>query len=336
MTSLLCAAACLFAADDVANVLSKETIAAGKILLFDGESVFGWTGKEASAKDGALVVPAGAVAKTTTQFCDGTLSFEFKVDDAELLLGDVPHALKSPADSQGWTALSFTIRGGEIAREPKEAAKPGRFAIGFRAGKKPLELRSVVYLPEGLKPIFNGKDLDGWKPIPAKKSKFSVTPEGWLNVKDGPGDLQTTGEWDDFVLQLDVISNGKHLNSGIFYRAIAGENWSGYESQIRNQWEGEDRTKPVDFGTGGIYRRQKTRKVNATDGEWFTKTVIAHGQHHAVWVNGLQVADYTDTAPLNKSARKGSKVEKGPISIQGHDPTTDLSFRNLKLVELPK
>jgi hypothetical protein len=336
MTTLLCAAALLLAADDVANALSREAIAAGKILLFDGQSAFGWNAPGAAVKDGALAIPPGAEARTTTEFCDGTLAFEVRGDGGELLIGAATLKLKTPSDAKGWVARSFTIRGGEIVEEPKEAAKSGRVRIGFRAGAAPLELRSVVYHPESLKPIFNGKNLDGWKPIPGKKSKFTVTSEGWINVKDGPGDLQSVGEWDDFVLQLEVISNGKHLNSGIFYRAIAGENWSGYESQIRNQWEKDDRTKPVDFGTGGIYRRQPTRKVNATDGEWFSKTIVAHGQHHAVWVDGLQVADFTDTQPLNKSARKGSKIEKGPISIQGHDPTTDLSFRNIKIAELPK
>ena len=61
-----------------------------------------------------------------------------------------------------------------------------------------------------MKPLFNGKDLTGWKEFPGKKSKFTVTTEGWINLKDGPGDLQTEGQWADFVLQLECISNGKH------------------------------------------------------------------------------------------------------------------------------
>jgi hypothetical protein len=48
------------------------------------------------------------------------------------------------------------------------------------------------------------------------------------------------------------------------------------------------------------------------------------------------VADYVDTAPLGDNARKGAKVTAGPISLQGHDPTTDLSFRNIRLAELPQ
>ena len=179
--------------------------------------------------------------------------------------------------------------------------------------------------------LFNAKDLTGWKEFKSTKekkvkSKFTVTKEGWLNVKNGPGDLQTEGQWADFVLQFDCISNGKHLNSGMFFRAIPDLYQQGYEAQIRNQWEGDDRTKPVDYGTGAIYRRQKARKVVSTDGEWFTMTVAAHGRHIATWVNGYQVTDWTDDRKESKNARQGFKKGKGALSIQGHDPTTNLEL----------
>ena len=184
--------------------------------------------------------------------------------------------------------------------------------------------------------LFNGKDLTGWKPIPDKKSKFAVTEAGELSIKDGNGDLQTEAEWDDFVLQLDIKTNGTHLNSGVFFRALPGQFWSGYESQIRNQWEGDDRTKPVDFGTGGIYNQQPARRVVSSDNVWCTKTIIATGNHIAVWVNGIQVSDFTDERRPRDSARRGSKTGPGVISLQGHDPTTDLLFRNIRIAALKR
>src|SRR5262245_31659661 len=81
---------------------------------------------------------------------------------------------------------------------------------------------------------------------------------------------------------------------------------------------------------GAIYRRQPARKGVAKDGEWFTLTVVAHGRHLATWVNGIQVADWTDNRKPADNARNGFRAEKGPVSIQGHDPTTDLSFRNIR------
>ncbi len=148
-------------------------------------------------------------------------------------------------------------------------------------------------------------------------------------------DLQSEGEYGDFVFQLEIFSNGTHLNSGVFFRALKGQFWSGYEAQIRNQWQGDDRTKPVDIGTGGIYNRQPARRVVSRDRQWFTMSIIAHGPHMATWVNGIQIADFTDQRPANTNARQGYRAEPGVISLQGHDPTTDLSFRNLRIAELP-
>jgi hypothetical protein len=71
------------------------------------------------------------------------------------------------------------------------------------------------------------------------------------------------------------------------------------------------------------------------DGEWFSMTIIAHGNHLATWVNGVQVADWYNNRPASDNARNGCKLTAGHISIQGHDPTTNLSFRNIRIVELP-
>jgi hypothetical protein len=91
-----------------------------------------------------------------------------------------------------------------------------------------------------------------------------------------------------------------------------------------------------DYGTGAIYRRIPASKEVAKDGEWFTLTILANGNHIATWVNGVQVVDWTDNRPRSDNARTGCRLEPGHISFQGHDPTTDLSFRNIRIAELPK
>jgi hypothetical protein len=185
-----------------------------------------------------------------------------------------------------------------------------------------------------------------------------VTKEGWLNVKDGPGDLQTQGRYDDFVLRLECISNGKHLNSGVFFRCIPGQYQNGYEAQIQNDFgvtppreykvqEYDPKTHKLtgtrtvkssarDYGTGAIYRRVPARLGVAKDKEWFTLTVVARGRHFATWVNGIQMVDWTDNRPAADNPRKGYRDAGGAISIQGHDPTTDLSFRNIRIEEMPR
>jgi hypothetical protein len=135
-------------------------------------------------------------------------------------------------------------------------------------------------------------------------------------------------------MQLDCKVNGHGLNSGLFFRCIPGDVLMGYESQIQNAMKDGDPTKPVDAGTGAIYRRTTARRIVAEDHEWFTKTIIADGPHIAVWVNGYQVTDWTDDRPVDENPRKGLRTAPGTIAIQGHDPTTDLLFRNLKIAEL--
>lgn len=362
------------------NTLTPQEISEGWILLFDGETNFGWQPRgeaQWQVRDGVISVSSGGAGmlSTTTEFADFALKAEVWIDDqanSGLFLrcptsgeingdnayevnvydahkdwptGSINNIAKTKVKVKSvgkWTAFEMVAQGdhlkvtvdGKTTVDVRDA-KHGRGTIALQYnGKGTVRFRNIKLQPLGLESIFNGKDLTGWKAA-GGRSVYSVTPEGFLNVKNGPGDLQTERTWGDFVLQLDVIANGTHLNSGVFFRAEAGRFWSGYESQIRNQWQGEDRTKPVDFGTGGIYGRQPARKVVANDREWFTKTIVAHGNHFAVWVNGTQVSDFTDTRPPNDNARQGFRAKPGVISLQGHDPTTDLSFRNVRIKEMP-
>jgi hypothetical protein len=232
--------------------------------------------------------------------------------------------------------LVVKVNGKKTVDAHNSQQKRGVIALqAWGKGSGSIRFRNIKVQPLDLKPIFNGKDLTGWKPLTGHPSVFSLTPEGYLNIKNGNGEIQSEGQWQDFVLQLGIYSNGDHLNSGVFLREDPNEFWSGYESQIRNQWEGQDRTKAVDFGTGGLYNRQAARKVVSSDREWFTMTVVAHGPHFGIWINGYQTTDFVDQRPLNQHGRYGQRLKGGVIGLQGHDPTTDLSFRNIRIQELP-
>lgn len=365
------------------NTLTREELDQGWILLFDGETLFGWTaGGKADwhVSDGAIRVAKGEpdLLATTSQFADFALKAEFRspkgtnsgiflrtasaampTDVAtacyELNIADPDHPYptgsfvkrkrrQADPDGAGWQALEVTAEGGRF--QVKLNGQPvldytdpnpvGRGFLGLQYNQGPVEFRNLKLKPLGLASIFNGKDLSGWRTFPGQKTVCSVTPEGWLRVKDGRGQLETLGQYADFTLQLEVFVNGKGINSGIFFRSIPGEMMNGYESQIHNGFLDGDRGKPVDCGTGGIFRRQNARKVVADDQQWFHKTIHVEGDHMAVWVNGYQVSDWTDTRPPNDNPRKGLRRQAGTIIIQGHDPTTDFLFRNLKAGELPR
>ena len=110
----------------------------------------------------------------------------------------------------------------------------------------------------------------------------------------------------------------------------------GYEMQIQHDYNDDDRSKPADFGSGGIYRREPARYVPANNNEWFIETLIAQGNRFATFVNGYQVLDWTDTRDPDENPRKGMRLEAGHLSLQGHDPTTDLDFRSLRIHRLSK
>ena len=312
---------------------------------------------------------------TTTQFADYELRLEFKSDKGtnsgiflhtppvptnpaedcyELNIADQDNPFPTgslvrrqkvvgPHDKTDWQEFAVTLQGAQVTvkLDGKQVLqysdkKPLRRGfIGLQHNKGRVAFRNIRIRPLGTKSIFNGKDLNGWKQYPKMKSRFSVTKEGWMNVKDGSGQLETTKSYADFVLQLQCITHAKDLNSGIFFRCIPGAVMMGYESQIHNGYKEGDRTNPIDYGTGGIFRRTKARSVVADDEQWFHKTLIADGRHMAAWVNGVQVSDWTDPRAANENPRRGSRTDAGTIMIQGHDPTTDISFRGLKIVEMP-
>ena len=210
----------------------------------------------------------------------------------------------------------------------KNAASPATSAATAQAP-------TTITRPIELIPFLKTNDLSNFNTERAEQSRFHVEDEV-LHVKGGPGQIETNNEYANFVLQLECKVNGDGLNSGVFFRALRTARGAGYESQIHNAFKGGDPTKPVDFGTGGIYRRQPARRIIAEDRQWFTKTIVADGPHMAVWVNGYQVSDWTDTRPPHENARNGLRLGPGAIAIQGHDPTTDLSFRNFRVAELPR
>jgi len=208
--------------------------------------------------------------------------------------------------------------------------------IGLQKNSGAVAFRNVLVRPLGLQSVFNGTDLAGWRQVPGSQSNFEVTG-GSIRVTDGPGFLETEQVWDDFILQADVRVNGKRLNSGIFFRAMPGTQdapSNGYEFQIQNGFENGDRTQPADAGTGAIFRRAAARYVVPNDEEWFTITLAAHGSRLSSWVNGYPVVDWEDTREPNENPRRGLRLDAGHISLQGHDPTTDLQFKNLRLAPI--
>lgn len=389
MRTLLFLLTATLAAAQQPNRLTPEEVRAGWLLLFDGESLFGWTPEGAAdwrVADGAIIADSGGDGwlRQNTAFADYVLHLEFRASTAETNSGvffrsavdGEPHKTgyelqiwdkheKYPTGSlvnfaatdKGhltpgeWQSFDleaagshYTVRlDGRIILDANDAhSLVGNLGLQHKEDNR-IAFRNIKLKPLGLKPLFNGRDLMGWKLVEAPKPQ--ETPEwtmrdGVLHVEKGPGGLESEQLYKDFVVQIEVRTNpkeaGQHPNSGVFVRGTPGVFWSGYESQVQNGYKNGDRSQPEDCGTGAIYRNQPARRVMANDGEFFTMTTVARGRHLSVWVEGFPVTDWEDPHPEGKSVRaKEAVLTPGVIILQAHDPTTNLDFRNLRAAEYP-
>ena len=233
--------------------------------------------------------------------------------------------------------ITVQLDGEEVLDFTDESAARRSGRIGLQRNTGKIEFRNIRLRPLGMEPLFDGESLAGWREVPGSKSEFSVA-DGAIQVVNGQGFIETEREFGDFVFQCDAITHGEELNSGFFFRAQPGTEETpsnGYEVQIHNGVTDGDPTRPNNAGTGAIFRRTEARRVVSQDNEWCTITLAATGNHFAVWVNGYQVTDWTDEREPHENPRRGRRDEPGHISLQGHDPTTDLSFRQLQIAEAP-
>lgn len=215
--------------------------------------------------------------------------------------------------------------------------------IGLQMNKGRVAFRNIYFKPLNSKELFNGSDLTGFRDVPGSNCTFNVV-DGLIHAEGGPGFLETEATFQDFVLHVEAnihdekaIADGRPANSGVFFRALRGTDAApshGYELQIQNDFKNGDRTLPLDFGSGGIYRREPARYIVANNNEWFTETLIAQENRFATFVNGYQVLYWIDERKPHENPRKGLRLDGGHISLQGHDPTTNLEFRSLSVHQL--
>jgi hypothetical protein len=256
-------------------------------------------------------------------------------------------ALEELKGSGGWKTFDIRCEGTHITadldgkrildfNDPSPAARRSGF-IGLQKNAGKIEFRDVRLRPLSIKPIFQAENLEGWHPVPESKAKFTVD-NGAIHVNGGPGFLETDGQYKDFVLQFDAATLAPDVNSGLFFRAERGTEKApsnGYEVQVNHSLKDGKRDQPADAGSGAIFRRAAARIVAGDDRAWETTTLVAAGDRFATWVNGYPVVAWKDDRTDDPNPRKGRRLDAGHLSLQGHDPTTDALFRNLRVAPLP-
>lgn len=298
------------------DALSAEDALAGWIALFDGHTTFGLRDAKLQITGDKSTLQGGT---TTTEFANYELRIN-AVKDGEIVLSGERHPVRT---------------GEQVLRS---RGKTGSIALGDG-----LIVSSLVLKPIELKPLFNGRDLNGWDRrgrVPTAKSPGArwTVEEGKICVVGGPEALEYAPSEDrnlfgDFMVQLVVRTRRAGVNGGFFFRNEPGKTMMGYEAQLHNPWY-DPASGKHGYTTGGIDDRQQARAPIAVDEVPFRMTVVAHGPHIATWVNGYQTVDWTDTRPADANPRRGLRVEPGTIQFQAHDPETDMEIHGIWIQEL--
>jgi len=179
-----------------------------------------------------------------------------------------------------------------------------------------------------VKPIFNGKNLDGWTKIEGGEWSIEegalVGRQGrnWSTNPEKSGSwLSTAREYTDFRLELQ-FTIAKGTNSGILFRSSHEKNpsFTGYEMQIHDS----PGRPPSKNGPCSIYAVvAPTKNAIRPAGQWNTVTIVAQGPKIVIEVNGERTID----TELQRSMR-------GYIGLQNHDDRSEVRFRNIRLQEL--
>jgi hypothetical protein len=187
---------------------------------------------------------------------------------------------------------------------------------------------------DGWVKIFNGTDLAGWK-ANESPGTFSVK-EGEL-VAAGPRShlfyVGDTGEVSltNFEWKAEVKTKPSS-NSGMYFHTHYEESgWpsKGYEVQVNNT--SKDKRK-----TGSLYAIVDVTEQLVKDDEWFTQHVIVNGKRVIIKVNDKVTVDYTEPEGAERTGDfKGRLLGSGTVAIQGHDPGSEVHYRNIMLKKLP-
>ncbi|WP_253160702.1 3-keto-disaccharide hydrolase [Stieleria tagensis] len=268
-------------------------------------------------------------------------------DDNPFPTGSIVQRQHVDSDAAGpqtpgqWRSMTITAQGQEISislgdtvvcryTDPVDLAAR---RIGLQHNSGRVEFRNLKIRPLGLKPMLDA-ELSQWKQYPDMAAEFTINEQDELHVVGGSGQLETKQSYGDFFMLADYKIDQPDMNSGIFFRCIPGDVMMGYECQINNDFEPGSRMSPLDCGTGGIFRRQDARVVAGENGQWSTLMLHANENKIAAWVGGIQVSDWEDTREVHENPRKGRRTLPGTIMIQGHDPGTDVLYRNLQISSL--
>lgn len=195
-------------------------------------------------------------------------------------------------------------------------------------------------------PLFNGKDLTGWK-NPYEYGKAEVVGDEIHLTGEQKFFLVTDHEFEDFVLEGEVKLPEGQANSGFMFRCHVEPNRvSGYQAEVdgspRN-WSGglydEGRREWLWPSQSGRTKDEKFLKHEKESQEFFKKPEIASAFKRNDW-NRYRITCKGDSLKIEVNDVLITDIHddvdaRGPIGIQHHgEKGATYKFRNLKVREL--
>ena len=220
----------------------------------------------------------------------------------------------------------WVVDGGEQRALPGDGAA-NRWDLDLKGGERvALAVHTSPRDREpGWVPLFNGTDLDGWKPHPDQPGDWRVE-NGILvgHVAKASHLFSRRGDYENFHLRVEAKISAKG-DSGLFFRCEYGLNSEqgsplGYEANISFLNE---------FNTGSLWGAGwppvgPTESPIAPD-TWFTQEVIAQGNRIVIKVNGKTTVDFVDTS---------DRYRRGHLALQAWAIGTVVYFRKIEIKEL--
>ena len=182
-----------------------------------------------------------------------------------------------------------------------------------------------AFAKDGFKPLFNGKNLDGWDGDPrlwkAQDGMIVGSTEG-VSL-DYNSFLITKKSYANFILRTQAKL--RNHNSGIQFRSeeVPGLKWAvrGYQADMaeNNYWGCiyDERGKRGVMVNGWKDKAEKVVKLK----DWNNIELLCDGDHINLKVNGLETADLHDSEKLD-----------GIIALQLHKgPPMQVYFRSMEI-----
>jgi hypothetical protein len=182
------------------------------------------------------------------------------------------------------------------------------------------------------RPLFNGKDLEGWTKLGS--AVWRVEDGVLVGTQDGDpkrgGLLTTKDQFQDFELELEFMidEHGKY-NSGVYLRNDPGKGGrTGYQVNI-------GRGEAQEY-CAGLFLRDWLAKGDEKDTirrklRWNALRIVARGPHIVVDLNGVNVVDFTDPKPHPRLLQRGV-LGLQTYGAEGHAGW--VKFRNMRVREL--